>query len=86
MDTFESGTLPQEQSEMVLAQCWECGETKLCHDRLQLSVVRNRTGCIYSKSEHREKWALPLAPVTQTVEPFLNPAPACQTGASWRQD
>ena len=72
MDTFESGTLPQEQSEMVLAQCWECGETKLCHDRLQLSVVRNRTGCIYSKSDHREKRALPLAPVTQT-------------GASWRE-
>ncbi len=34
MDTFENGTLPQEQPEMVQAQCWECGETKLCYEHL----------------------------------------------------
>lgn len=34
MDNFENGTLAQEQPDMVLAQCWECGATKLCHEHL----------------------------------------------------
>ncbi len=34
MDTFENAAPPQEQLEMVLAQCWECGHTKLCHEYL----------------------------------------------------
>ena len=34
MDTFENATQPQEQPEMVMAQCWECGEKKMCHEHL----------------------------------------------------
>jgi len=34
MATFENATPPQEQPEMVAAQCWECGETKLCFEHL----------------------------------------------------
>ena len=34
MDTFENATPPQEQPDMVQAQCWECGETKLCFEHL----------------------------------------------------
>lgn len=34
MDTFENGTLAEEQRNMVLAQCWECGQTKLCYEHL----------------------------------------------------
>ncbi len=34
MDTFENATPPQEQPEMVLAQCWECGEKKMCYEHL----------------------------------------------------
>ena len=34
MDTFENASPPQEQPEMVLARCWECGRTKMCHERI----------------------------------------------------
>lgn len=34
MDTFEIATPPQEQPEMVLAQCWECVEKKMCYEHL----------------------------------------------------
>ncbi len=34
MDNFENGTLAQEQPDMVLAQCWECGATKQCYEHL----------------------------------------------------
>lgn len=34
MDNFENGTLAQEQPDMVLAQCWECGEKKMCYEHL----------------------------------------------------
>ncbi|MCH9653437.1 MAG: hypothetical protein K0U86_05115 [Planctomycetes bacterium] len=34
MDTFENGTLAEEQMEMVMAKCWECGEKKLCYEHL----------------------------------------------------
>ena len=34
MDTFENATQPQEQPEMVMAQCWECVEKKMCHEHL----------------------------------------------------
>lgn len=38
MDTFENATPPQEQPEMVLAACWECGDTKLCFEHLVCST------------------------------------------------
>ena len=38
MDTFENGTLAEEQPEMVLAQCWECGQSKLCFEHLVCST------------------------------------------------
>ena len=34
MDTFENANPPQEQPEKVLAQCWECGETKMCFEHI----------------------------------------------------
>ena len=34
MDTFENATPPQEQPEMVTAQCWECGEETMCYEHL----------------------------------------------------
>jgi hypothetical protein len=34
MDTFENATPWQEQPQMVQAQCWECGEMKLCFEHL----------------------------------------------------
>lgn len=34
MDTFENASPPQEQPEMVQAQCWECGTVTLCHEHL----------------------------------------------------
>lgn len=34
MDTFENGTLAQEQRHIVVVQCWECGATKLCYEHL----------------------------------------------------
>ena len=30
MDTFENATLAEPQAEAVKAQCWECGEVKIC--------------------------------------------------------
>lgn len=36
MDTFENGTLAEEQPDMVMAVCWECGQTKHCHEHLVL--------------------------------------------------
>ncbi|MFM7150398.1 MAG: hypothetical protein ACKO23_11190 [Gemmataceae bacterium] len=34
MDKFENACPPQEQDEMVMAACWECGETKLCFEQI----------------------------------------------------
>jgi hypothetical protein len=34
MDTFENASPPQEQAEMVRAVCWECGQTKMCHEHI----------------------------------------------------
>lgn len=34
MDTFENATLAEPQKELVLAKCWECGETTLCIEYL----------------------------------------------------
>jgi len=34
MDTFENACPPQEQAELVLAPCWECGRTRLCYEHL----------------------------------------------------
>ena len=29
MDAFENATFAQEQEELVLTECWDCGEKKL---------------------------------------------------------
>lgn len=34
MDTFENASPPQEQPEMVLAECWECGQTTFCYEHI----------------------------------------------------
>ncbi len=34
MDTFENASPAQEQSEMVVAKCWECGQKKLCFEKI----------------------------------------------------
>ncbi len=34
MDTFANASPPQEQAEMVVAKCWECGQTKLCYEHI----------------------------------------------------
>lgn len=34
MDNFENASPPQEQAEMVFAECWECGQTKMCIERI----------------------------------------------------
>ena len=34
MDTFENASPPHEQSEKVLAKCWECGEMKMCFEHI----------------------------------------------------
>jgi len=34
MDPFGNAVPPQEQPEIVQAQCWECGVTKLCFEHL----------------------------------------------------
>jgi hypothetical protein len=34
MDTFENASPPQEQPEMVLAKCWECGQAKVCYEHV----------------------------------------------------
>ena len=34
MDTFENASPPQEQTEMVVARCWECGELKVCYEHV----------------------------------------------------
>lgn len=34
MDTFENASPPQEQPDMVIAQCWECGTVALCYEHL----------------------------------------------------
>lgn len=34
MDTFENACPPQEQTEMVVARCWECGELKVCYEHV----------------------------------------------------
>ena len=34
MDNFENGPLAQEQPDMVLAQCWECGAARQCCEHL----------------------------------------------------
>lgn len=30
MDTFENATYAQEQKDLVLNNCWECGKETLC--------------------------------------------------------
>jgi len=32
MDNLEASNPPQKQEEMVQAQCWECGEHKICYE------------------------------------------------------
>jgi hypothetical protein len=34
MDTFENASPPQEQPELVVAVCWECGQTRPCHEHV----------------------------------------------------
>jgi hypothetical protein len=34
MDTFENASPPHEQTEKVVAKCWECGEVKLCFEHI----------------------------------------------------
>jgi hypothetical protein len=34
MDTFENASPPQEQPDLVLAVCWECGQTRMCHEHI----------------------------------------------------
>jgi hypothetical protein len=34
VDTFENASPPQEQPEMVFAKCWECEQTKMCHEHI----------------------------------------------------
>jgi len=34
MDTFENATPPQEQLELVKAQCWQCGQHTLCYEHI----------------------------------------------------
>lgn len=34
MDTFESASPPQEQPELVFANCWECGQAKMCYEHI----------------------------------------------------
>jgi hypothetical protein len=32
MDNFEAATLAQIQKDMIKAECWECGELKICYE------------------------------------------------------
>jgi hypothetical protein len=34
MDTLENAGPPQEQAELVVAECRECGQTKSCYEHV----------------------------------------------------
>lgn len=54
MDTFENATPPQEQPELILAQCWECGESKICYEHIVCCTGTRFHTCL----ECREKISL----------------------------
>ena len=61
MDNFENGTLAQEQPDMVLAECWECGEKKMCYEHLMCCTGTRFHTCpecrkeIESRANHIER-------------------------------
>ena len=69
MDNFEAGTLPQKQKEInrvllcpakdevthVKAQCWECGEHKLCNEYLACCTGTRFHSCPKCEKRIREE-------------------------------
>ena len=50
MDTFENASPPHEQTEKVVAKCWECGEMKLCFEHI-VCVVLELTSILVQRVE-----------------------------------
>ena len=61
MDNFEQGTLPQKQKDMVHAQCWECGEHKMCNEYIACCVGTRLHSC--NECEERIRSANNNSPV-----------------------